>query len=166
MPGLSFSYQWLLDGLPIEGEADRSYRVGRDDMGHGLAIRVTASRRAFDSGEATSPIVVPKTDAVMSARLAKREVQVGRTGRVIVTLSADGVRPTGLVQVLTHGVVIGSRALPASRKNRVSIRLAPLSPGAHSLEIVYSGDSEVNAKSVHRRLRVRGSEPRPTDDAG
>jgi hypothetical protein len=155
MTGLSFGYQWLRDGSPIAGEADRSYKVTVDDLGHELAIHVTASIPSFESGQATSPSVVPKADALVSARLAKRTIGFGKTGRVIVTVSTDTVRPTGMVQVLSDGVIVGSRPLPSNRQNKVSIRLSELDSGIHDLEVVYSGDRKVVAKSVHLRLLVR-----------
>jgi hypothetical protein len=48
---VSFAYQWLADGEPIEGAADASITVPADLVGAALSVRVTGSREGFDPAE-------------------------------------------------------------------------------------------------------------------
>lgn len=42
--GLSFEYQWLRDGAWVPGATGKQFRLTQADVGHRLAVRVTASR--------------------------------------------------------------------------------------------------------------------------
>ncbi|WP_328988496.1 family 43 glycosylhydrolase [Kribbella sp. NBC_01245] len=52
--GLRFEYQWLRDGLPVLGATGRQYRLTRSDVGHRVAVRVTAWRTGAAPGVARS----------------------------------------------------------------------------------------------------------------
>ncbi|GLX02051.1 N-acetylmuramoyl-L-alanine amidase [Microtetraspora sp. NBRC 16547] len=55
------SYQWLRDGVPIEGATARTYHVKGHDHGARLSVRVTVSATAYDEGTATSEATAPVT---------------------------------------------------------------------------------------------------------
>jgi hypothetical protein len=59
----SYAYQWLRDGAPIGGAVDPSYVPGLDDLGHRLAVQVTAT----DEGGTSAPVASEATDPVARA---------------------------------------------------------------------------------------------------
>lgn len=52
--GVSFGYQWYLDGQAIAGETDSSYIVGASDVGSQLTVELTGSKAGFASTTLTS----------------------------------------------------------------------------------------------------------------
>lgn len=44
MTGLDISYQWLADGVPIDGADTKGYRLGKDQRGAKIQVRVTATK--------------------------------------------------------------------------------------------------------------------------
>lgn len=68
-------YQWLRDGSPIAGATARTYAPGAADVGHGVAVRVVASRGGYRSGVATSTArtVDPGTLAVTTPPALDRD---------------------------------------------------------------------------------------------
>lgn len=63
VPVAAVSFEWLRDGVTIDGAEDDTYVVGADDEGKGIACKVTATN-VLGSGDATSA----------STSIAKREV--------------------------------------------------------------------------------------------
>ena len=58
----AFTYQWLRNGVPINGATRSTYRVTGADAGHVLSVSVTASKEDFASTSATSAAVsIPVT---------------------------------------------------------------------------------------------------------
>lgn len=55
--GVTVTYRWLRDGVPIPEAGTRRYRITADDIGHRLSVRVTGSRTGFET-------VVQETRAV------------------------------------------------------------------------------------------------------
>ena len=47
--GVSFSYQWLLDGKPVIGDVASSHKVLKTDKGHSLSVQVTGTIAGFQS---------------------------------------------------------------------------------------------------------------------
>lgn len=60
-PPLTYSYQWLSDGTPIEGETGNTYDLVADDENAEISATVTATN-ANGSASATSAAVGPVTD--------------------------------------------------------------------------------------------------------
>lgn len=50
----SFTYQWFLDGVPIEGETSDEYVIQEADVGQTLTVQVTAHNACGASAPATS----------------------------------------------------------------------------------------------------------------
>ena len=63
---LAYSYQWLLEGVPITGATSASYVVTSADVGHKLSVRVTALN---GGGEATESSALSAT-VTLAATLA------------------------------------------------------------------------------------------------
>ncbi|MFF4779447.1 N-acetylmuramoyl-L-alanine amidase [Microtetraspora fusca] len=57
------AYQWLRDGAPIAGATARTYHVTGHDRGTRISVRVTASAKGYEDGEATSQPTSPVTAA-------------------------------------------------------------------------------------------------------
>src|SRR5689334_16439136 len=53
----STTYQWLLDGDPVDGATAASYTPQLADIGHALSVEVTATTTGFTPGTATSEAV-------------------------------------------------------------------------------------------------------------
>ncbi len=83
--GANYSYQWLADGIAIDGATHRSFAPRAAQLGQSLRVRVTASAAAMDPGTATSP----RTDAVAPGELVLTErPTITGTPRVDTQLSA------------------------------------------------------------------------------
>ena len=52
--GLTFDYQWLRDGVPVSGATAKHYTLTDADLGHRLAVKVTATRPGALPGVARS----------------------------------------------------------------------------------------------------------------
>jgi Purple acid Phosphatase, N-terminal domain/Calcineurin-like phosphoesterase len=51
---VSFSYQWLLAGAPIDGATSDSYTITADDVGHELQVQVAGALEGYSTATATS----------------------------------------------------------------------------------------------------------------
>jgi uncharacterized protein YjbI with pentapeptide repeats len=57
--GVTLSYQWLRDGLPISGATSATYKILISDLGSSIALKVTGSAAGFNPKSLTSgPTVV------------------------------------------------------------------------------------------------------------
>lgn len=60
VPGLTFTYQWSVDGVPVAGATTSFYRVVAADQGKKITVTVTAAGEGLPAGTATSdPVTVP-----------------------------------------------------------------------------------------------------------
>jgi beta-xylosidase len=59
--GLTFTYQWLRDGIPVDGATRARLLLGAADVGHRMSVRVTASRDGLTPGTAQSAATSPVT---------------------------------------------------------------------------------------------------------
>ncbi len=62
--GTALTYQWLRDGAPIERAVSSQYNLVDADLGHRIAVRVTATRPGYTDATVTSAA----TEAVKTAR--------------------------------------------------------------------------------------------------
>jgi hypothetical protein len=53
---LSFTYQWLRDGEEIAGATGGTYTVTKDDKGHTISLRVTASSPGGEASEESAAV--------------------------------------------------------------------------------------------------------------
>ena len=66
--GLTFAYQWLRDGEPIEGATAAEYTPVVADLGKAVSVKVTATKSGFTPGTATSdPVTVESGAAPQSS---------------------------------------------------------------------------------------------------
>lgn len=63
LPTLSYSYQWLRDGSPIDGATGTAHTIVEADLGRALSVAVTAARagdaRYVPATAASAPVSVP-----------------------------------------------------------------------------------------------------------
>jgi hypothetical protein len=52
--GVTYAFQWLRDGVAVEGADEKTYKLGSSDAGHRFQVRVTASAKGYQNGSATS----------------------------------------------------------------------------------------------------------------
>jgi hypothetical protein len=52
--GVTFTYQWLLDGNPIPGQTTSTYKLIVSDAGRQISVRVTGSKTGFQSTQVQS----------------------------------------------------------------------------------------------------------------
>ncbi len=92
--GLSFSREWLRDGAPIAGATGASYELGVADIGHRIAVRVTATKPGKASGTSTSVAtsLVAKTASSVEASVNKTKVEAGKKIKVELSVSTQGPR--------------------------------------------------------------------------
>lgn len=52
--GLTFSYEWLMDGVPFNAGGGDTLRLTKHDVGKAISVRVTAEKEGYQDGVATS----------------------------------------------------------------------------------------------------------------
>ncbi|HYF72477.1 MAG TPA: Ig-like domain repeat protein [Nocardioides sp.] len=82
-----------------------------------------------------------------SAALAQKKITTKQNGVVTVTVSANGVKPTGDVEIREGREVVGTGRLKTGDKGVITIGLDRLPKGAHDLKAVYVGSRSVKASS-------------------
>ena len=89
MEGLTFSYQWLRDGQPIEGATAKTYTVANADRGTNLTVRVTAAAEGRPSGVADSAPVFVKFGSSAKVTVSPYIGKASQTFAVTVAVDAD-----------------------------------------------------------------------------
>lgn len=129
--GVSSTYQWLRNGLPLAGATGATYTPTPADRGATIAVRVTASRAGYTSATATSAATSTVGDGTITNRTAPSIVGTARVGERlsarIGTWSVSGV--VYRLQWLRNSVpVAGATAAtylqtPADRGAAISVRV-------------------------------------------
>jgi hypothetical protein len=103
---VTFSYEWLADGVPIAGATDAGYTVTSNEAGKKIAVEVTGSKSGYASASATSA----PTQAVMSSTPfgAPRDFKV--TGSTVTTLGLSWTKVDGAAKYrIYYGIGNGTR---------------------------------------------------------
>jgi hypothetical protein len=168
----SYTYQWLRDGVAIDGATTSTYVVTSDDTGHALAVAVTAVKEDFGSASATSAAVtipVPQPGTLTTATPTI-------TGTVKVGLKVTvepGAWKAGSASVtsfgyqwLRNGVAIPKATAstytvtPADFGKKVSVRVTGSYPGyttasvASSVHSVAAGTLRTAVPTIAGKARV------------
>lgn len=111
--GVSYEYQWLLDGAPVSGATTSTYPVKEGEVDKLLSVRVTASAPGYASSSATSDpvLVTPDGDTSMDQAVASAisgEPVVGETLRLAVG-STSPAYSTVAIQWLRDGTPVAGR---------------------------------------------------------
>jgi hypothetical protein len=94
-----------------------------------------------------------------SGKLAPAEIRADEKGKVKVTVTPSGQKPTGAVSVKEGRKTVGSGTLKAKHKGELTITLDKLAKGNHQLTVVYGG-SGVFAGSTSKKLTLTVKAPK------
>ncbi|WP_332662729.1 family 43 glycosylhydrolase [Aeromicrobium sp.] len=152
--GLTFSRQWLRDGVPISGAVARTYRLGGKDAGHRISVQVTVTKDGVTPGTAVSAETVKVAKAISRTRasLSDTSVRSGTTVRLRATVSASGVVPDGKVDISYRGRHIKTLSL---RDGKLSSSYRVVKRGLHTFRFSYRGSAGVLPSSDSVTIRVR-----------
>jgi hypothetical protein len=149
------TYQWRINGRDIPGATGQRLTVRPQDIGGGLAVRVTASRPAYDDATGTAP-------AVRIARGAAAQATLTLAGAVKVgsTVSAVGV-PAGWSATyqwmrgatrITGATGAAYKVAPADVKQNLAVR-ATLTRDGHASTTLAS--KTVKVPKIKAKVKVK-----------
>lgn len=153
--GLDLAYQWLRDGVAVAGAKATTYRVGAGDIGHRLAVRVTASKTGMTAVPVTSASTstVGKVASRVTVGYSASSVKKNRTVRLSITVTAPGTTPTGTVWVYENGRRAQTLTLSSGRATS-ALKLS--TKGLRSIKVVYAGNAIASGStSAAKAIRVR-----------
>jgi hypothetical protein len=101
----------------------------------------------------TDSIELTVTKAVGSVSAADASAVYGAATSIPVTVTADGVTPTGSVSVRDGATVLATATLAAGQAS-VAVPAGSLQPGAHALTVAYAGDDHVTTVTKGITLTV------------
>jgi surface antigen len=142
-------YTWLRDGSPIAGARDASYRLGAEDVGHEVSVRVDLRREGYrdevvDLPAAGTVTTRPRLDLTATGGV--------RRAIVLLDVTAPGVEhPRGRVVVR----VAGREVEGVVEDGRLRLVVRGLEPGRYRVRVAYLGTSRIEAANVADRVRVR-----------
>lgn len=153
-PGLTFTYQWLRDGVPVTGATQARLLLGAADIGHRMSVQVTASRDGAAPGTARSAATAPvaKAPGRVRLRIADPTPEAGTKTRITVRVTAtpSTVEAGGRVKVLVDGKVVRRIRLA---DGRATLTVA-FPAGMHKVVAKYLGSSAVSTATADLRVRV------------
>lgn len=143
----TLSYQWLRDGVAIEGATSSSYKLVAADAGTEITVTVTASKDGYANGVVTAgPKDVAKLDSSTKASTTSILWRSGATVPVSVTVRGDaGVVPSGSVTVYNGRSQVGTAEVDGS--GRVTVPVSGLSRGIHLLTVQYAGNDQLRGST-------------------
>lgn len=154
---LVIGYQWIVAGQLRSTAA--VYQVQPQDAGQQLVLKVTATRANFASAEAQTGAVAvsaakeTRSTATVTAKFSK--LKKNKKGTVTVTVSGAAIPTSGSVSVLEGGKGLGSVGLKAKHHGKVKFKFKGLAKGAHTLTVLYGGNSGVAPASRVVTVKVK-----------
>lgn len=152
--GLTFTYQWLRDGVPVAGATQAQLLLGAADAGHRMSVQVTASRAGVAPGTARSAATSPVAKAAGRVRLgiADRTPEAGSKTRITIRVGAipSTAKAGGRVKVLVDGKVVRRLRLT---DGKATLALA-FATGTHKVVAKYLGSSTITAADAGRQVRA------------
>lgn len=121
-PSADLSYQWFMDGVPIEGANAETFTVPQNAAQSQLSVEVSAATRGYATRFATSEteFVLPPRQATISQNHVVAGASVTLSGEgfsseqdITVTLHSDPV-VLGMLRANTTGAVQGTFQIPAN----------------------------------------------------
>ncbi|GAA1908154.1 hypothetical protein GCM10009737_06390 [Nocardioides lentus] len=100
------TYQWLLDGEPVDGATSSTYRVSAREAGARLAVRVTGTVPGSAPGTATSTGRAVRALTTRTTVSTTPTVRMGRRPVATIRVAADALTPRGAVLVRYAGRVV------------------------------------------------------------
>jgi hypothetical protein len=153
--GLTYAYQWLRDGVPVPGATSSKLVLGAADVGHRMAVQVTASRAGAAPGVARSAETRPVTKAPsrVTLQLADATPAPDERTKLTVRVASDplALGASGRIVVRVDGKVVRRVRLD---HEKAALRLA-FATGKHILTVSYAGSASVAPSSEKLRVRPR-----------
>jgi serine protease len=144
----SVTYQWLRNGVAIDGATATSYQLAGADLGRTLTVRSTAHTQGYpDFSGISGTKAIPKARATVALRLSSSRARV-RTTRLyayVTVTAAQGQWPGGSVRVYVDGHWIRTATLSSGGAARVHLPVFRTT-GYHSVRMRYGGTSRVSPK--------------------
>jgi hypothetical protein len=148
------SYQWLRNGLPIEGAVGPSYVITPEDVAQQMGVVVTGTLPGVPPVSQRIDLAKPvRTVPVCTVRTARKP-----GGRVIVhfQLTAPGIaEPDGTVVIK-----VGHRKRTLTvKKGKATARFIAVPPGKYRVRCQYAGGTLIKRGSARDWIRVPGKGP-------
>ena len=139
--GLTYSYQWLRAGVPIEGATTNSYLVKSTDSGLAITARVYASSALQEPVFSTAVAkTIPKRTSAASFTASAGTVAVGAPVTLTITVAASGFTPTGDVWIYDGSKRIGIVSLTGGT---ATFETSFTRKGTHTLKVRYLGTTQI-----------------------
>ena len=141
------AYQWLRDGVPVNGAVAATYALTSVDLGATMSVRITRSRRNYAD--------LVETIAVARAVTAKPAITLGTAGRsrkavVWVRLTVPGVTVPGQVTVK-----VGGQAATATLEDgRAKLIVRGVEPGDRLVRAWYAGSGPIRPARASSTVHV------------
>lgn len=148
----SYSFQWKRDGQDVAGATAATYSISGADLGHALAVTVTAIRTGYRSATfTTSPVAVGKVATTTSAKLKKAKIPATKRAALVVRVGTGttGIKPAGKVAVYDGKKLLKRYAVNGSK----TLTLPKLKAGVHRIRVVFTG-SQVTKTSRSKVLKL------------
>jgi hypothetical protein len=139
--GLTFAYQWLSGGKPIQNATSSTYRVTRADQGAQLSVVVTASVTGRPDGTAASAAVTVKYAATVKVSLDRHiALSWHRVKATVVVTSGSKTPASGTVTV-----TVGKRTVDVKldARGRGTVTLPKLGAGIHRVTATFAGNESI-----------------------
>ncbi len=141
------AYQWLRDGVPVDGATAATYALSSVDLGATMAVQITRSRRNYAD--------LVETVASSRAVTARPTITLGTAGRsraavVWVRLTVPDVTVPGQVTVNVGGEV----ATAALEGGRAKLVFRGIAPGDRLVRTWYAGSGAIRAARASTTVRV------------
>lgn len=137
--GLDFAFQWLRDGVAIDGAIGTSYAPAASDLGTAISVQVSASAVGVPTAVATSAAVTIQAVATVSLSLNKHLMFSWQKVKATVKVTAP-VDVTGTVTVK-----IGSKTydVELDANGRGSVQVRGLRGGYYTATATFNGSDNV-----------------------
>jgi hypothetical protein len=164
----SYTYQWLRDGVAIDGAKTSTYTVAIGDTGHALSVAVTAVKEDFASASATSAAVsipVPQAGRLTTAAPSiAGKVKVGQKVTVKTGAWAAGSAPVTdfTYQWLRNGAAIPKATAStytvsaADYRRKISVRVTGSHAGYTTAAVTSSMHSVAAGKLAAATPKITG----------
>jgi immune inhibitor A len=150
---------------PVDGTSTFSWTVGKKEVGTGttytlrpadagktVTVTETHTATGYEAGTATSsPTAKVLPCAVKMGVKAPKKVAKGTKAPISVTVSTDGMTPTGKVRVLVDGRAVSATSLS---DGTVTVRLPKMHTGAHKVVVKYLPGTGFSRASKTFTIRV------------
>ncbi|CAN5414709.1 hypothetical protein BH11ACT8_BH11ACT8_32850 [soil metagenome] len=145
----SITYTWLRDGTKVAAGGATTYQLGRDDIGHDIAVRVTATKPRYRSlvrNFRFATTTTPSATAFRATSNKKKMVIVG------VKVHAGGLGPVDGPVTVTVGK---NRGTGTAVDGFVRIAVRNLSPGWRRVVVTYGGAGAVESSRAATKVKVK-----------